>query len=210
LICSAPLLCPVINPSQIGRTVRKFTRLVQFHTCPATSTTRASFRSVSSIGKPRPARAGTLAKPHWGDRHRRSLSMNLVASALGVIPAAHVHANNHIGRSVYDRVVGRIDVKINEPARIHSRKLGEVPSARAIWARRRNITCVHRALPDGPLARMDDIGIKPDTFPTIYGWIADRLGLTGRDAILGRSMLSDAPSTHAPRSKAGETSMLQG
>ena len=155
----------------------------QLQTCSATSTTRASFRSVRSIGKPRPARAGTLANPHWGDRHSRSSSMNFVASsmrrfkastrfdfrnfrgyepehrflrfrqmpkwaevassrsvifekvavhvepvehalrngliaavghALGIVPATQVDADSHVGRSLYDRVVDRINVKINE------------------------------------------------------------------------------------------------
>ncbi len=37
-----------------------------------------------------------------------------IGHALGIIPAAHMDADRHIGQSVYDRVIDHIDVKINE------------------------------------------------------------------------------------------------
>src|SRR5262245_29301616 len=37
-----------------------------------------------------------------------------IGHALGIVPAAQMHADNHICRSIYDRVVERIDVKVNE------------------------------------------------------------------------------------------------
>jgi len=54
---------------------------LQPHTSSASSTINPSFRSVISIGKPRPARAGMLAKPHCGETPTRSRSMYFAASS---------------------------------------------------------------------------------------------------------------------------------
>src|SRR6516225_1900292 len=41
-----------------------------------------------------------------------------IGHTLGIVPAAQMDADSHIGRSIYDRVVDRIDVKVNELVRI--------------------------------------------------------------------------------------------
>src|SRR6516162_6063386 len=37
-----------------------------------------------------------------------------IGHTLGIVPAAQMDADSHIGRSIYDRVVDRIDIKVNE------------------------------------------------------------------------------------------------